>query len=269
MDIQAYIQSGIIESYVLGLASAEEAAELESLQLQYPEVKQAISEFSAALEQHAFENAIAPPGDVKAKIIEAVNKEKGFAPVVSGGAPPVDTAAKSFRILRMLAAASVILFIVSAGLNIYLYKRYSQKNEDYQALLSQRNSLMADNQTYQAHLRQWQTASELMADSAMAVIKLKGTPGREQHLATVFWNTKNKDVYIIPNKLPRPAKGKQFQLWALVNGKPVDAGVLDPNCEGACKMKNILQAQAFAITLENEGGSATPTMQQLYALGKI
>ena len=31
MDIKEYIQSGIIEQYVLGLASAEEVAELEQL----------------------------------------------------------------------------------------------------------------------------------------------------------------------------------------------------------------------------------------------
>lgn len=272
MDIQAYIQSGIIESYVLGLASAEEVDELEKLKLQFPEVQQAISDFSASLKQYASENSITPPGEIKAKIMSAIKNEGNLAPVVplpGNIAPHTDVSAKSFRILRMLTAASVILFIVSAGLNFYLYKRYSEKNEAYQALLTERNTLQANNQLYQTHLLQWQKAAEVMSDPAMAVIKMPGTPGKEQHLATVYWNTKNKDVYVMPNKLPRPAKGKQFQLWALVNGKPVDAGVLDPACEGVCKMKNIAKAQAFAITLENEGGSPTPTMQEMYVLGKV
>ncbi len=108
-----------------------------------------------------------------------------------------------------------------------------------------------------------------MADPAMAVIKMPGIAGKEDNLATLYWNTKNKDVYVMLNKLPVPAKGKQFQLWALVDGKPVDAGLLNSECQGVCKMKNIPKAQAFAITLENEGGSPAPTMQQMYVLGKV
>jgi anti-sigma-K factor RskA len=34
-------------------------------------------------------------------------------------------------------------------------------------------------------------------------------------------------------------------------------------------MKNIPRAEAFAITLENAGGSAVPTMSQLYVIGKV
>lgn len=272
MDIQAYIQSGIIESYVLGIASAEEVAELEILQLQFPEVAEAVSEFSSSIEEYSLKNAIAPPPVVKSNTMAAIKKEQTFPPVISlpTGAPPTAViSAKHYSILRMFAAASVILFLVSGGLNLYLYKQYSQKSGDYRALLAERNSLLVNNQVYQTHLRQWQSAAEMMADPAMAMIKMKGTAGREQNLATIFWNTTNKDVYLMPNKLPHPSKGKQFQLWALVNGKPVDAGMLSPDCEGVCKMKNIPQAQAFAITLENEGGSPTPNMQEMYVLGKV
>jgi anti-sigma-K factor RskA len=272
VDIQAYIQSGIIESYVLGLASAEEVEELESQRLMYSEVRQAISEFSVLLEQKAFENSIEPTPDVRPKIMAAIKDEVSLAPVTS--LPPdvstnSDVPAKGFQLWQMLAAASVILFIASACLNFYLYNKYNQKNDAYQALLTERNTLQANSQIYKARVLQWQKAAEVVSDPAMAVIKMPGTPGKEQSLATVYWNTINKDVYVMPNKLPQPAKGKQFQLWALVDGQPVDAGLLDPSCEGACKMKNVPKAQAFAITLENEGGSPTPTMNEMFVFGKV
>ncbi|MEJ7680143.1 MAG: hypothetical protein WKG06_20245 [Segetibacter sp.] len=168
MDIQAYIQSGIIESYVLGLANAEEAAELENLQFQFPEIQQAVSEFSTLLEQKLFENAITPPMDVKAKIMSAIKNEMISAPVISlsrDAAIDADVYAKPLRLLKMLAAASVILFIASACLNFYLYNRYTQKNEAYQALLTERNTLQANNQIYQTHLQQWQKAAEVMSRS--------------------------------------------------------------------------------------------------------
>ena len=272
MDIQEYIQSGIIESYVLGLASAEESAEVEKLSLQYPDVKQAINEFSVLFEQQAFENAVTPPQDVKGTIMAAIREEAKGAPLVSlpeNGKAFTDIPSKSFRLWKMVAAASVILLVISTALNFYFYNQYRDRNNAYQALLSERNTLQASNQLYQTHLREWQNAAEMMADTAMIMIKMPGIAGKKQHEATVFWNTKNKDVYVMPNKLPNPGSGKQFQLWALVDGKPVDAGVLDPGCTGVCKMKNIPRAQAFAITLENQGGSPTPTMQQMYVLGKV
>ncbi len=42
--------------------------------------------------------------------------------------------------------------------------------------------------------------------------------------ATVYWNTVSKDVYVLQNSMPKAPSGKQYQLWAIVNGKPVDAG---------------------------------------------
>ena len=49
MDIKVYIESGIIESYVLGLAEPEEILEIERLKEEYPEVQLGIDDFSIAI----------------------------------------------------------------------------------------------------------------------------------------------------------------------------------------------------------------------------
>jgi anti-sigma-K factor RskA len=102
----------------------------------------------------------------------------------------------------------------------------------------------------------------------MIKVEMPGVPGKETSLTTVFWNKNTKDVYLLANKLPQAAEGKQYQLWALVDGKPVNAGLLE-DCNGVCKLKNIPKAQAFAITLEDKGGSATPHLDQLYVIGNV
>lgn len=178
------------------------------------------------------------------------------------------TPPSKFKVWQFAAAASVILLLISAALNIYLFNRYSATSEQYQALLIQRNSLQAKSDVYQTHLRQWQSAAEMMADPAMAMIKMPGVEGKKDNMATVFWDTRSKDVFVMPNKLPAPSQNKQYQLWALVDGKPVDLGMLDPDCNSVCKMKNIPRAQAFAITLEKTGGSPSPTMDQMFVFGK-
>lgn len=274
MDIQQYIQSGIIESYVLGLASEEEIAEMESLRKQYPEIQVAIDDFSIALEQEALANAIAPPADVKEKIFRSLkinDKAEPAVPVI-----PIKEETHSQRLVpvrtfnwKIAAAASIILLAGSLAANFYLYNRYSNTSSKYQALLIERESLQANNNIYQTKLREWQNAAEMMADPAIVVVKMPAAPGRSNLMATVCWDTRTKDVYILSNKLPAPAENQQYQLWALVDGKPVDAGMLDPTCIGVCKMKNIKRAQAFAITLEQKGGSPVPTMSQLFVLGNV
>jgi anti-sigma-K factor RskA len=272
VDIQVYIQSGIIESYVLGLANAEEIAELEAMRLQYPEVDEAIFRFSEMLEKNAIENAVAPPVGIKERILSEVKEKKTTASVVSidkGNEKHLQIALNSIRPWRMTAAAAVILLIVSAAINFYLYRQYNEKDEAYQALLTERNTLQASNNIYQTKLNDWQSAAAMMADPAMFTLKMNGVPGQEANMATLFWDTRNKDVYVMPNKLPHAEAGKQYQLWAIVNGKPVDAGTLDPDCPGVCKMKNIPSAEAFAITLEKQGGSPTPTLAAMLVKASV
>jgi anti-sigma-K factor RskA len=70
-------------------------------------------------------------------------------------------------------------------------------------------------------------------------------------------------------KLPVPPADKQYQLWALKNGKPIDAGVFEMDTEMHMMPVTIADADAFAITLEKKGGSPAPTLSQLYVMGKI
>ena len=288
MDIQAYIQTGIIESYVLGLASTEEVLEVEKLSLEYPDVQAAINDYSDVLEQQAFENAVAPPPNVKELILAAIRKEDNIAPVIpfngsasskSGhtsveipksisGISETQSINDKSNFWQYLAAASIILFISSAAYNFYLYNQYTEKKQEIVALLNDRNSLQANNNIYETTIKQLQSANDMMADPAMAKVAMDGMKNKQEG-ALVLWDTRTRDVYVVANKLPAPTQGKQYQLWAIVDGKAVDAGMLDENCNSVCKMKNIPKAQAFAITLENSGGSIDPTMTELYVMGKI
>jgi anti-sigma-K factor RskA len=65
--------------------------------------------------------------------------------------------------------------------------------------------------------------------------------------------------------------GKQYQLWAIVDGKPVDAGMIatKKGIYHIQKMKSFGSVQAFAITLEKAGGSPIPTMDEMIVQAKM
>lgn len=266
MDIKEYIQSGIIEQYVLGLAAPEEAAQLEQLRVEYPELNEAISAFEESLEMHIRANAIAPPSHLKSLIEKELfgEQNKSTAIVIE----PVQAQqlqqapVYNMGIWKYIAAACIILLITSTALNFYFYSGYKNSKDQYEALLTERNTLQANNASFKQSF-------QMMQDTTMMHIQMNALPGKENNIAMVVWDQHSKDVYIYTGGMQQTPKGKQYQLWAIVDGKPVNAGVINNDCVGLCKMGKIDHAQAFAITLEKEGGSATPTLPAMYVIGKV
>lgn len=274
MNIQEYILSGIIESYVLGLASQEERSEFEALCAAHPEIQKARNDFEESLQNYFMNdaNAIKPASELKDKIFAEINaaspgsqKQKTSAPVY-----PLQPVRATWW--RFVAAASIILLLGSTILNYYFFTQYKEYNNKYEQLASSQIQMASVNQALQTKLQDYESAMNMMRDPAMAIIKMNSVPSSPSpnSLATVYWDTRNKDVYLLANNLPTPITEKQYQLWAIVDGKPVDAGIVDIK-EGLSfiKMKNIPRAQAFAITLEKKGGSDAPTLSAMYVLGKV
>jgi anti-sigma-K factor RskA len=267
VDIKAYIESGAIEAYVLGLASADESAELEMLRKQYPELNTAILAFEMQLERSAMSDQEAPPSFIRQQL-----NEKLFAAEV-GKDNGVVTMTRNTELVKpfwkYLAAASIILFIASAAAAFYFYDRYRTADTAYQQLFAETKTLQASNDLMNTKLNQMNESMKIVADPAVLAVSMTATPDKQNQnfRATVYWDTKTKDVYLLSNNLPQAPSGKQYQLWAIVDGKPLDAGLME-ECNGVCHMKNIQKAQAFAITLEEKGGKSQPE-GEMYVLGKL
>lgn len=239
MNIQEYISSGIIESYVLGLASAEERSEFEKFCAQYPEVLQARIAFEISIEQQAMENVVAAPGGLKQKLFDAIGiSDKGIKTV----APVI-----KMNWLKYAVAACLILLAGS------LYWNYSlqQKNKELTKKLNDSGETLAQLE---------QDIKVLQGNPAIKMARMDGTTISPQSFATVYWDTASHDVYLLMNNLPKPANDKQYQLWAFIDGKPVDMGLLELSEKPLqlYRMKNALTAQAFAITLEKRGNGPIP-----------
>ena len=92
--------------------------------------------------------------------------------------------------------------------------------------------------------------------------------------AAIYWDKENNITYIDVEGLPTPPPGKVYQVWSLTLDPltPTSLGTLDDFKDDDTKifaLTNTNESQAFGITLEPEGGSKTPTMEQLYTLGMV
>ena len=267
MNVQEYISSGIIESYVLGTASADERAEFESMCASHIEVVKARNEFELFLENTLQNQKLEVPRELKSRILSEIGMEKNEQPRISAQKP---TLVPRIGFAKYIAAASLILLACSALLNLYLFDQYKRSIAQFNDLAA-RNTQVADaNQILQTKVQSYEGMMGLIRNPDMNIVKMPGVANSPSSMATVYWNTQSKDVYLLVNNLPKPIADKQYQLWAIVDGKPVDAGVFDLSAGiSFVKLKNIPSAEAFAITLENRGGSLSPTMSAMFVMGKV
>jgi len=270
VNVQDYIASGIVESYVLGLVTESEKAEFEQLCTQYPELVAARRDFEEKLEKHASENAEHPPVEVKVKVLEEIGNY-GSRKGPSSNPPKIiynnmENSNRSSRgsvWSRLAAAASIILII---GLAWFGYqannknKDLTDKNDALKASLNAKDSILN-----QIVAEQKQSIS----DPNVTVVNMVGTKVAPKSSANIYWDSASSSVFLVVKNMPQLPSDKQYQLWALINGKPKDLGVFDASNEKVIlKMKNTQKAEAFAITIEQKGGSPSPTLDKMQSMGK-
>jgi anti-sigma-K factor RskA len=259
MDILEYISSGVIESYVLGQLSEKEVAELQSLAKEYPEINAEIAAVEKTL-MNFYSKTPAP--QLKQQILSKIEIEKG-AKVI-----PLKKKEDS-SLIGWIAAASIAMLIGSAIYNFVLLNRVDEAEKQVATLAADKDKYAKDFEEQSASYSQMAADMAVLTDPANKKIMLKGMDKAPDALAAVYWNQDSKHVMINVKSLPPPAAGMQYQLWAIVDGKPVDAGVFDMDTAMFHAMKIIPEAQAFAVTLEKKGGSPTPNMEAMYLMGNV
>jgi len=108
---------------------------------------------------------------------------------------------------------------------------------------------------------------KVVDNPAFTRVVMKGTENAPEAMAYVYWNQQTSEVYLRIQSLKQLAQENQYQLWAIVDGKPVDAGVFDGIENGLLKMKELTGAAAFAVTIEPRGGKPSPTLETLQVIG--
>ncbi|RZF62504.1 anti-sigma factor [Sphingobacterium corticibacterium] len=273
MDIREYISSGIIEAYVLGLATEQEASLLACVRKSYPEVEQAIVEAEVALEAMATAQAVRPAEHLKDDIWNRINTVSNVLPASQAevtleqepeSAPFLNKSTSKLKPRsRSLLAAAGLLLAMSVAINIYMYRDNRAAQQDLVAVNAQKEQA---EKLLSSSAAQW----EIINKPAVRSILLEGTPDHSDLRARVYWNTEEKSVYLIADQLPPAPEGKQYQLWAIVDGNPVDAGLVPlSETQTMYTMRAIPSAEAFAITIEKIGGSAVPTLTELRVIGNI
>lgn len=265
MDIQEYISSGILELYVYGALTEAESREVSQVLKEHPEVRKEVEEIEVALQK--LSAAAAPSYNAEA-LLSSIKQKLNDKP--KGTVINIKRKEETNWVSYIGWAATIALLIG-------LFFVFEDKND----LREQLNAEMARNARMEQQIAEAredsEKAEELLAvlrDKNVSKVPLQGQSVAPEAYAAVYWNKEENTAYIDAKDLPEPPRGKVYQVWSLRLDPltPTSIGLLaefsgDENKIFA--LENANESQAFGITLEPEGGSESPTMDQLYVLGAI
>lgn len=260
MNIEEYIASGILEAYALGELSDAERADVAAMVARHPEVKEELMRIERAQEQLLMRAAIAPPLSARAAVLGRVHDET----------PVIPLQARPSMFWKYAAAASVVLALTSSYLAYTYWQRWRNTEKSLSELIAQNQRVAQDYNQVNLRLNKLEEDLRITTNPAFRRVVMNGTPQSPQALASVYWNEQTQEVYLRIQSLKTVSAEQQFQLWAIVDGKPVDAGVFDGNLDGLMKMKSTPgQAAAFAVTVEPRGGRPTPSLETMQVVGNV
>lgn len=156
------------------------------------------------------------------------------------------------------------------------FKKLNDSNETINQLSVEKTKMQESVVALEIKSKEAETLLNVVRDNNNVQVALAGQAVSPTSSAKAYYNKQTKEVYVDVSGLPAPPKGKVYQVWALKLSPltPTSIGTLDNYTADSSTLKmfkvdNAENAEAFGITLEPEGGSKSPTLEQLYTLGKV
>jgi len=249
-NIQEYLDSGVIEMYVLDQLSDAEREEVEKLATQYPEIREEIVEVEEAMGTYHTLEGLHPTYHILYNIMAAT----AVGTVAAVESKVTSSPKRTLSILWPMAAA-----IVGLALATWMYIGKQSVLQELATVQKTAEDLRANEQVISSRLQV--TEQELNVLKGACCAEKLVVKAADQPIASVYWNKNARLAHLKLENLGDPGKDKQYQLWAFVGGKPVSIGVVDWKAlqKGLVTFEFKNKPELFAISLEPNGGSVLPT----------
>lgn len=245
------MQSGLLEQYVLGLTTEEESDEVERYAHTFPEIQAEIDLLRNALKEYA-EAQIGPT-----KIKKLPNGNGNSAIPQNPLRVRTTRARRNWLLPLCLLLAGIFAF--------FQFSEAKQAKHQVSELSRDFLAFKSDCKKHQQSLHELEEKLAFYQHDSTAPLQLEGTSLAPDSKVRIFWNEHNETALLQVVSLPDLPQSKQYQVWADINGKMVNLGLIDPRLEKPQSIRCFPKASSLNITLEPLGGSDEPHVDQLYA----
>jgi len=244
--IKIFLDSDLLEKYLLGTTNKQESLQVERYIAMYPEVRETYIELQDNLETFAKMHAIRTPEGLKNKILARIRTEN----------------AGRRKFLRYAVAASFAA-VMFAGASYFLWNQNQNLQEENIIVNNKIESLEED---MREQLEDVRNQFIVLNNPQTKRYNVKGNNNAKELKAVAYINPVKKLSYINVKNLPNLPEDQSFQMWAEVNGEMINLGIID-KVAGQEKLLALPYADKAVsyITIEPKGGNNTPTVENIVA----
>ncbi len=244
--IHQFLESDLLEKYLLGSTSIEESAQVERYIAMYPEVRESYMELQENLEAYAKLHAVKAPEGLRERILLSVKRER----------------AGRLRFIRYAVAASVAALFF-AGASVFFWNQNQNLQEENAMVNNKIQVLEAD---MRERLEDVRNQFIVLNNPQTRKFMVNGNMKARELKAIAYVNPVKKLSYINVRNLPNLPEDKDYQMWAEVNGEMVNLGILrDLNDKDKLLALPYGEKGVSYITIEQKGGNSTPSVQNIVA----
>jgi hypothetical protein len=244
--IMLFLESDLLEKYLLGATTREETSRVERYIVMYPEVRKQYEELQENLEIYAKMHALPSPEGLKSKILQRIRKQD-----------------RGRRKIRSYAIAASIAAFIFAG-SSYFFWNQNQNLQDENTMVNNRiQNLEAD---MRQQLEDVRNQFIVLNNPQTRKYYVNGNEKARDLKAVAYVNPVKKLSYINVRNLPNLPEDQCYQMWAEVNGEMVNLGIIK-QIENKDKLLALPYGENAIsyITIEPDGGNASPTVQNIVA----
>ncbi len=253
--INTFLNSGLLEKYLLGQTNVEETTKVETYISKYPEVQHAYNTL-----QHNIE-IVCKVQDTPAPktILTNILNELDDTPVVA--LKPK----KSYKNWYKYSIAASIAALIFAGTSYIFYNQNIELSNENQKVVDEIYDLRHDIEMNNKKLDDIMRQFKQLNDPSTYKYIIEGN-NRAKNLKTIAYiNPKEKTSMIDVVSLPELPKEQCYQIWAELQGKMVSLGILDETDRQLKTIPYTENALGINITIEPKGGNKTATLDNSVA----
>lgn len=254
MKTNEIIESGLLELYVLGTLEGQDLKLVEQAIIDYPKIRQEVKEIENAFGNYALANQIEPTKSLKQDILSQIKpKSNNATTVAEKTSQPPTSISRSYLwpfIFSVVSALGLLgAYLLQKGQNNDLSNRYIQDQiicDSLQTAVQNNNIMLAE-----------------LSKPENKVLNVNPTEKYPETSLYIHHNSKTQKNYLQIQNLPLIAENQSYQLWSLKEGSdPIPLDVFGGE-EGLFEIKFVEGSNAYAITIEKEGGSQVPNLEEL------
>lgn len=244
--IRIFLDTDLLEKYLLGTTSAEETMQVERYIAMYPAVRKTYNELQENLETFAKLHALKTPEGLKAKILNRIKAQ--------------NTGRRKFQRYAVAASIAALLFAGSS----YFFWNQNQNLQDENVIVNNRIRTLEEDMKEQ--LEDVRNQFIVLNNPQTKKYAVNGNKKAKELKAVAYINPVKKLSYINVRNLPNLPDNQCYQMWAEVNGKMVNLGVIK-NVDDKDRLRPLPYAENAVsyITIEPQGGNDTPTVKNIVA----